>query len=55
MSPSLESCLYRDAVLDDVSRVPGFAAKAKEDAKLDEDFRSASPVSQCHGGRHTVD
>ena len=31
--------VYRDAVLDDVSRVPGFAAKAREDAKLDEDFR----------------
>ena len=44
--------VYRDAVLDDVSRVPGFAAKAREDAKLDEDFRSASPVSQVHGGRH---
>ena len=24
------------------------------DAKLDEDFRSASPVSQCHGGRHRL-
>ena len=47
--------VYRDAVLDDVSRVPGFAAKAREDAKLDdEDFRSASPVSQCHGGRHRL-
>ena len=45
--------VYRDAVLDDVSRVPGFAAKAREDAKLDEDFRSASPVSQVHGGRHS--
>ena len=48
--------VYRDAVLDDVSRIPiytGFAAKAREDAKLDEqDFRSASPVSQVHGGRH---
>ena len=40
----------------DVSRVPGFAAKAaKEDAKLDEDFMSASPVSQqVHGGRHRL-
>ena len=46
--------VYRDAVLDDVSRVPGFAAKAREDAKLDEDFRSASPVSQVHGGRHRL-
>ena len=46
--------LYRDAVLDDVSHVPGFAAKAREDAKLDEDFRSASPVSQVHGGRHRL-
>ena len=46
--------VYRDAVLDDVSRIPGFAAKAREDAKLDEDFRSASPVSQCHGGRHRL-
>ena len=25
-----------------------------EDAKLDEDFRSSSPVSQCHGGRHRL-
>ena len=40
--------------IDDVSRVPGFAAKAREDAKLDEDFRSASPVSQVHGGRHRL-
>ena len=40
---------------DVISRVPGFAAKARaEDAKLDEDFRSASPVSQCHGGRHRL-
>ena len=46
--------VYRDAVLDDVSRIPGFAAKAREDAKLDENFRSASPVSQCHGGRHRL-
>ena len=46
--------VYRDAVLDDVSRVPGFAAKAREDAKLDEDFRFASPVSQVHGGRHRL-
>ena len=46
--------VYRDAVLDDVNRVPGFAAKAREDAKLDEDFRSASPVSQVHGGRHRL-
>ena len=30
--------VYRDdAVLDYVSRVPGFPAKAREDAKLDED------------------
>ena len=35
--------------------IPGFAAKAVEDAKLDEDFRSSSPVSQCHhGGRHRL-
>ena len=46
--------VYRDPVLDDVSRIPGFAAKAREDAKLDEDFRSASPVSQVHGGRHRL-
>ena len=46
--------VYRDAVLDDVSRVPGFAAKAREDAKLDEDFRFASPVSQVRGGRHRL-
>ena len=39
--------VYRDAVLKDVCRIPGFAAKAVvEDAKLDEDFRSSSPVSQ---------
>ena len=55
MSPSIITGVYRDAVLDDVSRVPGFiAAKAREDAKLDEDFRSASPVSQVHGGRHRL-
>ena len=46
--------VYRDAVLKDVCRIPGFAAKAVEDAKLDEDFRSSSPVSQCHGGRHRL-
>ena len=51
---SITAGVYRDAVLDDVSRVPVFAAKAREDAKLDEDFRSASPVSQCHGGRHRL-
>ena len=36
---SITDGVYRDAVLDDVSRVePGyFAAKAREDAKLDED------------------
>ena len=52
---SITGVYYRDAVLDDVSRIPGFAAnKAREDAKLDEDFRSASPVSQCHGGRHRL-
>ena len=27
-----------------------FAAKAREDGQLDEDFRSASHVSQVHGG-----
>ena len=34
--------------------IPGFAAKAsREDAKLGDDFRSASPVSQViHCGRH---
>ena len=40
-----------------LSSVPGFAAPSysrEEDAKLDEDFRSASPVSQCHGGRHRL-
>ena len=46
--------VYRDAVLKDVCRIPGFAAKTVEDAKLDEDFRSSSPVSQCHGGRHRL-
>ncbi len=46
--------VYRDAVLSDVSRVPGFAAKAREDAKLDEDFRSDNLVSRCHGGRHRL-
>ncbi len=46
--------VYRDAVLSDVSRVPGFAAKSREDAKLDEDFRSDNPVSRCHGGRHRL-
>ena len=52
---SITGGVYRDAVSEDVSRVPGFAAKAREDAKLDEDFRSASPVSQsCHGGRHRL-
>ena len=42
-------------LLIDVCRIPGFAAKAVEYAKLDEDFRSSSPVSQCHdGGRHRL-
>ena len=47
--------VYRNAVLADVSRIPGFAAaKSREDAKLDEDFRSPSPVARCHGGRHRL-
>ena len=37
-APPSVTGVYRDAVLKDVCRIPGFAAKAVEDAKLYEDF-----------------
>ena len=54
--PSISTCASpRGNSTEQANKVnTGFAAKTREDAKLDEDFRSASPVSQCHGGRHRL-
>ena len=44
--------VYRNAILDRVSAIPGYVAKLAEDRKFAGDKASPEPVSWKHGGDH---
>jgi hypothetical protein len=46
--------VYRNAVLEKVATVPGFAAKQAEDKKIQADRTSSQPISGIHGGPHIL-
>ena len=46
--------IYRNAVLVQCSKVPGYAASQREYDKFYADSKSTQPVSRFHGGSHTL-
>ena len=46
--------IYRNAVLAQCSKVPGYAASQREYDKFYADSKSPQPVSRLHGGSHTL-
>ena len=46
--------VYRNATLEKVATVPGFAAKQAEDRKFRADKTSSQPISAAHGGPHIL-
>ena len=46
--------IYRNAIMDKASKIPGHAAKLAEDRKFDADKASVTPVSSVFGGDHVL-
>ena len=46
--------IYRNAVLAQCSKAPGYAASQREYDKFYADSKSPQPVSRLHGGSHTL-
>jgi hypothetical protein len=51
---ALVTTVYRNTMLQQVSTVPGYAAKQTEDKKVYADKSSAEPVASIHGGPNVL-